>query len=214
MLMCGMVIVMILCFSGCNKTSRQYGHAPVVEDLTWGMTRDEIVNNLNLSDTNSTMTISEQSKAYLIIHCKDKKQIFGRSCYVNLLVTTKNKEERWNCPTDALSAIVLQYENADYETVREAMIMELGIASEADYSDNTEVLIWNSKDTIKDVSEKEKEKLQSYCEAHAVEEKSIYPKNENTAINKITLGVGKNNKTVVTYYGDWSVYINYLRKNE
>lgn len=206
---CSVAILFILCMMGCSGQDRQYGFTPVLENLTWGMSKEEVISNLSLTNSNTQVVEDQQSSAYLIIRLNEQMKRYEQLASVNLLITSDKESADSSCPADALSAIVYQYENADLPELRASMEKELGKASSDKTTDNIEVLVWKSKDKIADLPKSEREELIKYCSNYSNSGQALLPKNKS-AMNKITLTITDSQNAVVTYYGDWCVYVNRL----
>lgn len=209
-----MVVLLILTFGGCGKQNKQYGYIPMFDKLTWGMSLQEVVNTLQLTTQNAKIIEPKENSAYTIVRLSDAYEAYGIKGIVNLLITDGelNTQDEHSYPVNALSAVVLQYDDFDADTLKANMEKELGKPKSDKTENSGEVITWKSKDRISSLSKAEQKKLFAYCEElEARGNKNLSPK-EKSAINKITLTITKDGKkAVVTYYGDWAVYINYSR---
>ncbi|WP_310602735.1 hypothetical protein [Anaerosporobacter sp.] len=207
------VLLFILSFTGCKKQNKQYGYAPMFDKLTWGMSFQEVVNTMQLTKQNAKVVNAKENSVYTIIQLNDTYEKYGMKATVNLLITEgkEDTQEEYSYPTDALSAVVLQYGIVDADTLRANMEKELGEAKSDKTDDFGVVIVWKSKDRIASVYKAEQKAFYSYCEElKARGNESLSPKEKNT-VNKITLSIANDGKCVVTYYGDWAIYINRSR---
>lgn len=209
-----MAVLLILSLSGCGKQNKQYGYTPIFDKLTWGMSLQDVISTLQLTKQNATIIEPKENSAYTIVRLNDSYEVYGMKGIINLLITDGelDTQDEYSYPVNALSAVVLQYAEIDVKTLKTAMEKELG-QSKSDKTDTSgEVITWKSKDKISSLSKSERKELYAYCdELEARGNKNLSPK-EKSAINKITLTITEDGKkAVVTYYGDWAVYINYSR---
>ncbi len=209
-----MVILLILSVSGCEKQNKQYGYTPMFDKLTWGMSLQEVISALQLTNQNATIIEPKENSAYTIVRLNDSYEAYGMMGIVNLLITDGDldTQDEYSYPANALSAVVLQYADIDVETLKTNMEKELGKPKSDKTDTSGEVVTWKSKDKISSLSKSERKELYAYCEELVARgNKNLSPK-EKSAINKITLTITEDGKkAVVTYYGDWAVYINYSR---
>lgn len=209
-----MAVLFILSLAGCGKQNKQYGYAPMFDKLTWGMNLSEVVDALQLTKENANIFEPKEGSVYYIIRLNDTYEEYGMKTTVNLLITNGELEtrEQYSYPVDALSAVVLQYADIDANTLKTNMEEKLGSPDSAKTDNASEVLVWKSKDSISSLSKSEREKLDEYCEdLEAKGNKNLSPKKKNS-INKITLTISDDGKkAIVTYFGDWAVYIHYIR---
>ena len=209
----GMVVLLILSLSGCEKQNKQYGYTPVFDKLTWGMSLQEVVSTLQLTKQNATIIEAKEDSAYTIVRLNDAYEAYGMKGMVNLLITDGNldMQDESSYPVNALSAVVLQYDDIDVKTLKANMEKELGKPKSEKTDTSGELITWKSKDRISSLSKSARKELYAYCnKMEARGNKNLSPK-EKSAINKITLTIKDDKKAVVTYYGDWAVYINYSR---
>lgn len=209
-----MVILLILSLSGCGKQNKQYGYTPMIDKLTWGISLQEVISTLQLTKQNATIIEPKENSAYTIVRLNDTYEAYGMKGIINLLITDGDldTQDEYSYPVNALSAVVLQYTDIDVETLKANMEKELGKPKSDKTDTSGEVITWKSKDKISSLSKSERKELYAYCEElEARGNKNLSPK-EKSAINKITLTITEEGKmAVVTYYGDWAVYINYSR---
>lgn len=209
-----MAILLILSLSGCRKQNKQYGYTPMIDKLTWGMSLQEVISTLQLTKQNATIIEPKENSAYTIVRLNDTYEAYGMNGIINLLITDGDldTQDEYSYPVNALSAVVLQYADIDAETLKANMEKELGKPKSDKTDASGEVITWKSKDRISSLSKSERKELYAYCEELEVRgNKNLSPK-EKSAINKISLTITEDGKmAVVTYYGDWAVYINYSR---
>lgn len=208
-----MVVLLILSLSGCEKQNKQYGYTPMFDKLTWAMGLQEVVSTLQLTTQNATIIKPKENSVYTIVRLNDSYEVYGMKGIINLLITNGDldTQDEYSYPVNALSAIVLQYVDIDVDTLKANMEKELGKPKLEKTDTLGEVITWKSKDRISSLSKAERKDLYAYCdELEARGNKNLSPK-EKSAINKITLTIKEDKKAVVTYYGDWAVYINYSR---
>lgn len=208
-----MVVLLILSLASCEKQNKQYGYAPLFDKLTWGMSLFEVTDILQLTDQNAKIVEPKEDSVYYIIRLNDKYEKYGSKATVNLLITDGDLDTRDQAsyPVDALSAVVLQYVDTDIDNLKKNMEEELGSPDSAKSDTSGEVIVWKSKDRISSLSKSEREQLDEYCTDLEVKgNKNLSPK-KKSSINKITLTITDDGKKgVVTYFGDWAVYIHCL----
>lgn len=206
-----MVVLLILSLAGCEKQNKQYGYAPMFDNLTWGMGLQEVISTLGLTNQNAKIMEPSEDSVYTIVRLNDTYEAYGMKGTISLLITEeKDTANEYSYPTNALSAVVIQYDNIDIDTLKSNMKEKLGEPKSNKTDSSSEVIVWKSNDTISSLSKSEQKKLYAYCK-EAGGDRSLSPKGKS-AINKITLTISEDgNKAVVTYYGDWAVYVNYSR---
>lgn len=209
-----MAVLLILSLANCGKQNKRYGYAPMFDKLTWGMNLSEVVDVLQLTKKNANIFEPKEDSVYYIIKLNDAYEKYGMKTTVNLLVTNGelDTKDQYSYPVDALSAVVLQYADIDANTLKANMEEELGSPDSSKTDNSGEVIVWKSKDRISSLSKSEREQLDEYCEdLEAKGNKNLSPK-KKSAINKITLTISDGGKkAIVTYFGDWAVYIDYSR---
>ncbi|WP_167957589.1 hypothetical protein [Anaerosporobacter faecicola] len=213
----GLVMVLFLIFlTSCEKKDREYGFQPVFEKLTWGMSMQEVIQSMELTKKNATIVEPKEDSVYRIIRLNEPYEEYGMNAMVHLLIMGKVKGAKESYPYDVLSAVVLQYSDIDYSKLAKNMNEQLGeaeIHTTDDMDTQKETYIWKSKDTIDSLYRTEKKELQAYCKNLTEEGYSALEPKETSAMNKITLEIDpENKKATVTYYGDWSLYLNISKK--
>ncbi|WP_455714189.1 hypothetical protein [Anaerosporobacter sp.] len=209
-----MVVLLILSLVGCGKQNKQYGYAPMFDKLTWGMSLDEVVSTLQLTKQNAKIVEPKEDSAYYIIRLNNTYEKYGVKTTVNLLITDGeiSEQDKYSYPVNALSAVVLQYANFDAGTLKSNMEEELGSPDSAKTDTSGEVIVWKSKDLISSLSKAERKDLNSSCEELEARGNKNLSLKEKSSINKITLTISDDGKkAIVTYFGDWAVYIDYSR---
>lgn len=213
-ILCSMAVVLILSLASCGKQNKQYGYAPMFDKLTWGMSLSEVVDILQLTKQNAKIVEPKEDSVYYIIRLNDTYEEYGMKTTVNLLITNGESDTRsqYSYPVDALSAVVLQYVDIDANTLKTNMEEKLGSPDSAKTDNSSEVIVWKSKDIISSLSKAEQDDLYAYCEElEARGNNNLSPKEKNF-INKITLTISDDGKkAIVTYFGDWAVYVHYIR---
>lgn len=215
--LCFMILIILACLTSCEKKTDQLGYAPVFKELTWGMTKEEAIKTLGLTNTNAQVVKSEDNSAYTIIQLKTQVTMFSENAVPHLLITKgeKSEQSKFDYPVNALSAIILQYNDVDTNELTKSMNNILGKPTTLTERDEVKTYIWKSKDKFGKLDSTLRDKVKQYIgglgnipetQDAADEYNKAYPK-KNSAVNKITMTITDETNATVTYYGDWAVYV-------
>lgn len=213
-----LVMVMLLGVCACGKKSDKEGFKPPIKGISWGMTRQDVLKDL---DEAKYKVVDLDDSIHTAVILNDTIKHFGSDAIVYYLFSNnlcKDKEQGGR-----LQAVILRYNTISEDALLANMKDELGeFSKQVQPSEQVINYIWDSKGKISNLAKESYQAIKDFMGNS--ESDQVLLENQNNAENlipsiedpinaiglkKITLDAG--DTLSVTYYGDWAYLVEVLK---